>query len=55
MSAANIVLGKLILHVFTNNASLNAGHHVALVYPLYFIHSSHVHRDNGPFFVRVTE
>jgi hypothetical protein len=48
MSAHDSVFGELLLHIFADNSSFNAGHHVVLVNPLDFVHPGHIHGHDGP-------
>ena len=40
--------GEFLLHILADDASLDAGNHVALIDPLDFVHPRHVHRHDRP-------
>lgn len=54
MTTAYSELWKFLFHIFANDSSLNAGHHVVFINPFNFIHSCAVDWDNGPFFALLT-
>ena len=43
MAAHDSIFGQLLFHVFTDDASFNAGHHIIFVHPFDFVHAGHVH------------
>ena len=43
------MFGEFLFHVFADDAGLDAGHHVGFINPFDFVHSCHVHRDDGSF------
>ena len=47
MPTAHIELRQLLLHIFADDACLNASHHVVLVHPLDLVHAGHIHRNDG--------
>jgi hypothetical protein len=53
MATHHSKFGKLFLHIFSDNSSLDTRHHVVLVNPLYFVHSGCVHWNDCSFFLRV--
>ena len=49
MSAHDSIFRQLLFHIFADDASLNAGHHIVLIDPFDFVHAGHVNRDDGSF------
>ncbi len=50
MATAYSKFGQFPFHIFANNASLNAGHHIVLINPLNFVHSGNINWHNSSLF-----